>query len=329
MIIPKKLKKGDEVRVIAPSRSLSIISDPVIDVARHKLQSLGLKVSFSENAYLKDDFLSSSIEARIADLHNSFLDPEVKCVLTAIGGFNSNQLLNYIDYKLIKKHPKILCGYSDITALQNAILKKTNLVTYSGPHFSTFGMEIGIEYTIEFFKKCFFSDSSYEITPSKKWSDDLWYLDQKNRVFKDNCGPVIINPGKAEGIIIGGNLCTFNLLQGTNYFPSFRESLLFIEDDDQAGSFSDVEFDRGLQAVLHQTSFSNVKGVVFGRFQSNSCIDTDKLKKILSSKKELSHIPILANFDFGHTNPLTTFPIGGRALLDLSATKPHLIIKKH
>jgi len=144
MIIPPKLKQGDEIRIIAPSRSMAIISQEVRDIAIKRLEKLGFKITFSKNCEEIDDFNSSSIKSRIEDLHNAFRDKNVKGILTAVGGFNSNQILKYLDYNLIKNNPKILCGLSDITALQNAITSKTGLITYSGPHISMFGMIEGI-----------------------------------------------------------------------------------------------------------------------------------------------------------------------------------------
>ena len=184
MIIPRKLRKGDEVRVIAPARSLSIIEKNQRNIAIKNLEKLGLKVTFSKHGEEKDEFLSSSIQSRVEDLRAAFEDKSVKGMLTVIGGFNSNQLLRYLDYTLIKKNPKILCGYSDITALQNAFLRKAGLVTYSGPHFSTLGMIKGNEYTLEYFKKCVMEESPFEVRSSEEWSDDEWYKDQENRIFR-------------------------------------------------------------------------------------------------------------------------------------------------
>lgn len=155
-IIPKKLVGGDQLRVIAPSRSLKIISEKNINHAVNAIEALGLKVTFGKNVNEVDMMSSSSIASRIEDLHEAFSDKNVKAILTVIGGFNSNQLFRYIDYDLIKKNPKIFCGFSDITALQNAIYSKTGLITYSGPHFSTFGMKQGFEYSLDYFKKIFF-----------------------------------------------------------------------------------------------------------------------------------------------------------------------------
>ena len=309
-MIPNKLKAGDEIRVISPSRSLGIIDLKQREIAINALKNLGLKVTFSKNAEKIDEFSSSSIEDRIEDLHEAFGDSHVKGVLTTIGGYNSNQLLKYIDYKLIGDNPKIFCGFSDITALQNAIYKKTGLVTYSGPYFSTFGMIKGNEYTEEYFKKCLMDDKEFEVGNSPYWSDDEWYLDQENRTFIRDEGVLIINQGSAEGKILGGNLCTLNLLQGTEFMPDLNNSILFIEDDSL--SFAE-NFDRDFQSLIHQPNFHGVKGILIGRFQKDSKISNEILIKIIKTKKGLDNIPVVANLNFGHTNPRFTFPIGGTA----------------
>lgn len=324
MMIPNKLKPGDELRIIAPARSLSLIAAEQRKIAKEQLQKLGFRISFSVNSFEKDDFVSSSIESRIEDLHEAFLDPNVKGILTTIGGFNSNQLLRYIDYSIIAENPKRLCGYSDITALSNAIYATTGLVTYSGPHFSTFAMLHDNEYTIEHFRKLMMDNKEILVKPSKHWSDDEW-LDQENRVFIRNEGPFIINDGEAKGTIIGGNLCTLNLLQGTEYMPSLKNSILFLEDDYES---SPVTFDRDLQSLIHQPEFQHVKGLVIGRFQQGSRMTKDLLTKIISSKEELSDIPVVADVDFGHTSPMITFPLGGQASLRAYGVRVELRISE-
>lgn len=314
-MIAQKLKAGDEIRVIAPSRSLSIVSEESRKIAIERLEGLGLKISYAKNVKEKDDFVSSSIESRVRDLHDAFSDKNVKGILTVIGGYNVNQILSYLDYELIKNNSKIICGFSDITALSNAIYQKTGLVTYSGPHFSSFGMLKGIEHTVEYFKKCLIEEGEFEIVPSKEWSDDKWFLDQDNREFVKNDGHQIINEGRAEGKIIGGNLCTLNLLQGTQFMPSLKDTILFLEDDDATGGDFPVEFDRNLQSLIHLPDFSGVRGIVIGRFQKNGFISPDKLEKIIKTKKELENIPVIYGADFGHTTPAITFPIGGSARL--------------
>lgn len=314
-MIPLKLKAGDEVRIIAPSGSLSRISDDVLNNINIIFSKLKLKYSISKNAKKIDEFDSSSVEERVTDLHEAFLDKNIKAVVCAIGGFNANDLLKHINYNIIEENPKIFCGYSDITVLNNAIYKKTKLITYSSPNFADFGMIKGLEYTVDYFVKCLMNHEDYKIVPSENWSEDPWYKDQENRTLIKNNGYFVINNGTAIGTIIGGNLCTFNLLQGTEYFPDIENSILFIEDDDLSCSKT---FDRDLQSLIHQPDFYKVKGIVIGRFQSKSDITLEKLISIIKSKQELKLVPIIANVDFGHTTPQITFPIGGKVELHAS-----------
>ena len=326
-IYPEKLKAGDEVRVIAPARSMSLISKESREIANKRFADMGLKLTFGKHIEESDDFVSSSIESRIKDLHEAFSDKNVKAISTVIGGFNSNQLLKYIDWDLIKNNPKILCGFSDITALNNAILAKAGLVSYSGPHYSTFGQELYFDYTLEYFKKCLLLEEPFEIKPSDSWTDDKWYMNQKERNPIKNGGWLVINEGEAQGTILGANLCTFNLLQGTEYFPEFpKNTILFIEDDEMSNA---VTFDRDLQSTIHQPGFENVKGVVIGRFQKVSQITNDLLIQIIKTKKELNNLPVIAGVDFGHTSPMITFPVGGEVSLEAKDGKVKLEILKH
>lgn len=325
MTIPSKLKKGDEIRIVAPSRSLSILPDDIVNLAKSKLEQQGFKVTFSKNCTEIDQFSSSSIKSRVEDLHEAFSDTNVKGIFTVIGGFNSNQLLKYLNYDLIENNPKILCGYSDITALANAITSKTGLITYSGPHFSTWAMEKEFEYNLDYFNRCLVNEDDFEVISSKTWSDDSWYIDQDNRNLINNEGYFILNKGEAEGVIFGGNLCTFNLLQGTEFIPNISNSIIFIEDDDKVKAH---DFDRDLQSLIHQPNFSKVKGLIIGRFQKKTGINFNKLKYIIESKKELKGIPIIANVNFGHTNPIITFPIGGTVSLKVT-DNVDLKIKDH
>jgi muramoyltetrapeptide carboxypeptidase len=309
---PNKLTPGAHVRVIAPATSLGVISAEQRATATQRFQEMGLSVSFSKHAEALDMMGSSALEGRIDDLHAAFADLSVDAVLTVLGGYNSHQLLSYLDYELIRSNPKIFCGFSDITALSNALYAKTGLVTYSGPHYSTFSMQKGIEYTIEYFKKCLFSTQPYEVLPAPTWSDDAWYRDQENRDFIPNEGTQILQEGEAEGTLIGGNASTFVLLNGTPYLPPLAGSILMLEDDFEASPHA---FQRYLQAVIHQPGFEGVRGLVIGRFQKASQMTEELLRYIISTKRELRGIPVIAQANFGHTTPQFTFPIGGQATL--------------
>lgn len=287
---------------------------------------MGLNVVFGKNIAETDAFHSSSIKSRLEDLHWAFADPQIKAIFTAIGGFNSNQLLPYIDWETIKNNPKIFCGYSDITALNNAICTKTGLVTYSGPHFSTFGQKLFFDYTLSYFKKCLLADGPIDVVASNEWSDDLWYLDQTDRNPIKNDGYYMINPGQATGTILGGNVATLRGLQGTQYFPDLKDTILFLEDDYESAPH---HFDRDLQSLILANDFTKVRGIVFGRFQKSSKMSRSLMSKIVAGKKELRDIPIIADVDFGHTSPIITFPIGGKAHLSASESEIKLTITEH
>ncbi|CDQ21159.1 S66 family peptidase [Halobacillus karajensis] len=308
-MIPKKLRKGNEIRILSPAKSLSMIDQDQQKLAVRRLNDAGFQVTFGTYAAEEYNHISTPVDHRVNDIHDAFADPNVKAILTTIGGYDSNQLLSDLDYQVIRQNPKIFCGYSDITALSNSIYRKTGLVTYSGPHFSSFGMEQGIDYTYEFFLKVCREKDPFNIPPAESWSDDHWYLDQENRQFHKNNGYNVINEGIAEGTSIGGNLCTLNLLQGTEFMPSLEDTILFLEDD----LLSDAPtFDRNLQSLIHQPGFYGVKGIIIGRFQKDSKVKDRDLQQIIQSKKELTTIPVISNASFGHTTPIFTFPIGGQ-----------------
>ena len=305
--------------VCALSRSLGMICDENIELSKKKLKQLGFNVELSRNSSVTDLFISSSIEKRINDFHNALKDKNVDIILSVLGGYNCNQLLNYIDYDLIKRNPKVICGYSDITVLLNAIYAKTGIITYLGPTFHSFAMKDGLEQTVDYFLKAI-NHQSYYLEDPEYYSSDRWYDNQENRKFLKNKGCIIINRGHAEGTIIGGNLCGFNLLQGTPYMPKLKNKILFIEDDSLVGKEFPYEFDRNLVSLIQQKDFDKVKGIVIGRCQTQTGMTLTKWKKILN-KKELKKIPIIINANFGHTTPNATIPIGGYCYIDTSKDK--------
>ncbi|WP_119068646.1 S66 family peptidase [Rubrobacter indicoceani] len=314
--VPPKLKPGDEVRVVAPATSLSFIAEDQRKLAEERLAAFGLRVSFAAHVEEIDLFYSSPVESRVSDIHAAFLDPGVSGVMTVLGGYSSNQLLPRLDFDLIRETPKVFCGFSDITALHNAMLAKADLVTYYGPHFSSLGMRDGLEYTTEYLEKAVMSGEGYEIRPADHWSDDLWHDNQDRRLFEPNEGYRILNRGEAEGRLVGGHLGTLALLFGTGFLPDLRGSILMIEADNETGP---QHFDRELQALVMQPGFGDVSGLVIGRFQRDSQMDPDVLDGIVHAKPELSEIPVVADASFGHTTPTFTFPLGGRGRLRATA----------
>ncbi len=326
MIIPEKLKRGDMVRVIAPATSLAIISKANQEIACARLAALGLRLSFGRHIGEQNAFDSSSIHSRLADLHAAFADPEVRLVLAVIGGYNSNQLLRYINWELVRRNPKALSGFSDITVLGNAIFAKTGIATYSGPAFANFAEEQYFEYTLDMFRHCLFEEAPIDVQPSVVWTDDKWYRDQANRHPISNPGYQSIREGEAEGTIIGGNLCSLNLLQGTEYMPSLADSILFLEESELS---SLREFDRNLQSLLHLPEAGGIRGIVIGRFQRASGATPDLIRELIWAKPELAGIPVVAGADLGHTQSMITFPIGGRARLLVRGAEVLITITEH
>jgi len=315
MIIPQKLQPGDEIRIIAPARSLAIIGEENIRLATEKLEKAWYKVTFGKHVFERDIFDSSSIVSRLQDLHEAFLDTNVRAILSVIGGYNSNQLLESIDYDLIAKNPKILCWFSDITILANAITEKTGIITYSGPHFSTFALQQWLEYTYEYFQKCLTRNTPFEIIHSDYWSDDLWFLNQKERDFIPDNEYWILHTWTAQGKIIWGHMRCLAALQGTQYMSRLQNTILFLEEDEEIWA---ADFDRLLQSFIHQADFLWVRGIVIGRFQKKSHITQTSLQRVISTKKALENIPIVANADFWHTSPIVTFPIWGMVRLEIA-----------
>ena len=305
--------KDNEIRIVTSSGKLNMTED---DINYIKLKLKDYNITFGKNVNKSiPEYNCPSIDDRRNDIEDAFLDKNVKAIIIARGGFFSNQLLDEIDYEIIRKNPKIVVGFSDATSLLNAIYSQTRIKTYYGPNFSVLAMRKGNDYTYEYLNKILNNEEEYYIKPAPYWSSDKWYKDQENRNFIKNEGMNIINEGYAEGTIIGGNLNAFSLLQGTKYMPIDEKLILFIEEDNWATDDYLYEFDRRLQSLVQQDFFKNVKGIIIGRAQQNVNMSVERWKTLISINKKLNNIPIVINVDFGHTMPMVTFPIGGKCLI--------------
>ena len=187
-------------------------------------------------------------------------------------------------------------------------------------------MNKGLEYTIEYFIKTLMEKDKVNVISSKEWSNDNWWKNQNDRTFIENEGMFVINEGSSKGEIIGGNLCTLNLLQGTEFMPDLEGKILFLEDDAMAGNKFQLEFDRNLQSLLHLPNADKIKGIVLGRAEVSCEMDKEKWIRIIKSKKELENIPVIGGCDFGHTTPTITFPIGG---IVADKDKVEVVITEH
>ncbi|WP_073255175.1 S66 family peptidase [Cryptosporangium aurantiacum] len=328
-MLPRRLKAGDQIRVVAPSMSLSLLPDTIRTAAVERLRAeFGVEVTFGAHVEESGPLGTGPIAGRVADLHDAFTDPAVAGILAVIGGHHSNQLLPHLNFDLIRANPKVFCGFSDITALQGAVLAKAGLVTYSGPHFSTFAMREHNEATIEAFRRCVFEDAPVSWVPATTWTDDEWYRLQDAAEGRPapsrNEGWWVLQPGTANGPLVGGNLCTLNLLQGTPYWPDLDGAVLVVEDDFESTVHA---FARDLTSLL-QTGIA-VRALVVGRFQRQSGVTQELLRHIVTSAPQLAGVPVLGNVDVGHTNPLYTFPVGGSCYLAAEPGAVEIVLTRH
>jgi muramoyltetrapeptide carboxypeptidase LdcA involved in peptidoglycan recycling len=333
-IVPDKFRAGDEVRVLALSRSIGGlkeypgITDADVDFARQALESLGLRVSFGRHVMENDGYLTTSVAARLEDFYNALDDANVKGILAVTGGIGAIQLLDTLDFAQVAAHPKILCGYSDITFLCNAIFTRTGIVTYYGPHFSTFMMHKGREYLERYFRACLFEAQPFEAVLSSEWSDDNWIKDQENRHYHHNEGWWGINEGEAEGTILGGAFIGMNLLQGSRFFPLLDNTVLFFECPSE-GKATLMSLDMAVRALTMQPGFGGVRGIVIGRYARDGRIDRGKMTAMIKNIPALTNLPVIANCDFGHTTPILTLPIGGHCRISAGGSTCSIWIDMH
>ena len=334
MPIPPKLKIGDEIRVLALSRSLGGImqfagfTESDIEFATGRLEAMGLKVTFGRHVRECNAQLTGSPAHRLEDFHEAITNPSVKAILSVTGGMGAIQILDGMDYDKIKAQPKIICGYSDNAFVGNAILARTGVATYYGPNFGTLMERRAGDYTLRNFQACLFSDAAIELCPAPQWSDDGWPKDQERRTFHDAEGFWAIQEGEAEGTLIGGSYYALNMLKGTNYFPPLREAILFLEHP-ASGKATLMDLDGGLRALAFLPEFANVRGLVIGRFARNGGVTRENLTALSGEIPALRHLPVIANCDFGHTTPMVTLPIGGRCQLRANQSEVSIRLTEH
>lgn len=322
-MIPKKLKKGDHLRVIAPSESFfPKFTEELENRAVKKLEEMGLKVSFGKYVRELNEFDSASVEHRLEDLHDAFKDPSVQAVISANGGASVNQLLKDIDYDLIKNNPKILCGLSDLTELALAVYHQAGLVTYYGPHFSMLGAAEIIDPSYKNMEQIFFSEDPVTLKPAEFYNDSAW---DKEKILND--GFWTINEGEAEAECLGGNLLTINFSLGSRFMPPIEDKILFIEENSVI-DYKGVQ--KEIQELLNHPSGESIKGIIIGRFQKETQMNRDLLTKMIKSKKEWRDIPVVGNVDCSHTAPMMSMPIGGKMKLSAKANdEVEIVVTEH
>ncbi len=291
IVKPKKLSKGDVIGIISPSSSPEDLS--TINKGVQYLENLGYSVDVGKNVGKFRGYLAGDDNDRLTDLHNMFKNKNVKAVICVRGGYGSGRLLNKIDYKLIKDNPKIFVGYSDVTALQMAFLKKTGLVTFAGPMIAVDFCDSISQYTEEMFWAL--------ITSNKKYGKIN--LPNEEKIFG-------LTKGNAKGKFIGGNLATFTSLIGSDYLPSIKNTIPIFED---VGELP-YKLDRMFNQLSLNNFFKEINGLILGTF--HDCNEHDPAKKTLTLGEVISdylsqlYIPVVYNFKHGHLKDNITVPFG-------------------
>jgi muramoyltetrapeptide carboxypeptidase len=291
IIKAEKIKPGDVVGIISPSSPVS--SKDKLEAGVSYFEKRGYRVKVGKNAMKERGYLAGTDEERVEDIHNMFLDQEVKLIICLRGGYGASRLLDKIDYSIIKNNPKIFCGYSDITVLQNAFFKKTGLITFAGPM-------AGVD---------FYKDIS-EFTEMSFWTT---ITSNEPIILKfpkgENLGS--FTSGISDGRLIGGNLSVFSSLTGTDYLPDPEDKILFLEEIGEVP----YRIDRMLNQLKLSGYLGKIKGVILGSFID--CTETDQQRKSLKLEEVLAdyfisnyHAPVVYNLNHGHIGNNLTIPIG-------------------
>ncbi len=283
-IIAPRLKLGDGIGVVAPAGP---VIDSEIQPGAERLRSLGFEVLLSPHVLEKKDYLAGDDRVRLEDLHDMFRNDRVRAILCARGGYGTLRLLEGIDYEVIRNNPKIIVGYSDITALLMALYKRTGLITFHGPVLRDLGK------------------NRYRNLESL-----LRLVGSEEKPSFHLTGGEVIRPGKAKGVIVGGNLNLLCHLQGTPFMLSPRGKILFIEEKGEPL----YRVDRMLTHLKLSGLLTRCAAVVFGEFVE--CGDPSSLAQVLRDRTADLGIPVVTGLRAGHGEEHMTLPIGARAYID-------------
>ncbi len=305
-IKPKRLKPGDTIGLIVPSSNTW--ENEEIDFAMDVLRSFGFKVKPGEHLYKRHGYLAGEDKQRASDVNKMFADKGVDAVYCLRGGYGSPRILPHLDYDLIKKNPKVIVGYSDVTALLNAIYSKTNLITFHGP----IAKQNFTDYTLKNFKKVLFSpQANIELATPPVFEAKEGQAEKDNRL-------ITVTPGKATGQLIGGNLSLMVKLVGTPFEPSYKNKILFLEDVEE----QPYRVDGMLTHLLIAGRLKQLAGIVFGK-----CTDCEakgaslSLEQVIQDRLGNLNIPVLKGVMIGHIDDMATIPVGAIATLDASRNR--------
>lgn len=315
---------GDVIGIIAPSWSGPATYPWCVKRGVRFLESLGYKVVVARHVYGKRGYVSGTPEERVEDIHELFGDSTVRGIIAAIGGEHSCHLLPYMDWDLVKRHPKIFMGFSDITVLNLAIYSQTGLVTFNGPMIMTdFGeYPEPLPYTLEYvWRGLCRAEPIGEVEPASKWTDEFlhWTAHQgstESRTLYPSPGWTWLKGGEADGRLIGGCLESLQHLRGTSYWPNLQDAILFIETSESKPKPRWV--DAVLQDYDNMGVFKQITGLLVGLCSGYTEDQKEALRSILIERTRGYGFPIVTDMDFGHTSPQFTLPIGCQARIDSS-----------
>lgn len=312
MLYPKALKLGDKIGFFSPSSPATVFAPKRFQRAKSYLESKGFELVSGSLTGKSDSYRSGSIQERAEELNQLIRDPSIRCIMSTIGGNNSNALLPYIDYDALRHDPKIIIGYSDVTALLLGIYAKTELVTFYGPALvASFGeFPPLVDQTYQSFVDVLCSKSiQHTYTMPKSWTDVKhdWETQNSEKPTYSNQW-VFLGTGTVKGRIIGGNLNTMAGIWGSPYMPDINfGDVLLIED-----SLKGIEtVERSFAHLLACGVFDRVSAIVLGKHElfddkGTGRTPLDVLLEVLNGKE----IPILYGFDSCHTHPMLVTPLG-------------------
>ena len=307
LIRPRRLAPGQTIGIVAPS---SAPNEPErIRFAIETVESLGFKVRPGPHLYDREGYLAGADAARADDLNEMFADDSVDAIWCVRGGYGASRILPALDYSLMQRRPKALIGYSDITALHMAIHRHAGLVTFHGPvAFRAF-----TPYTRGELKRVLWTaDTPARLGGPPPFEQAEGRVDWDNRV-------TTLQPGKARGRLLGGNLCLMSHLVGTPYLPDLRGAILFLEDVEEAY----YRIDRMLTQLWLSGALAGVAGMAFGKFTgcepSAFFLQNRPLEDILAERFRALGIPTVSGLMIGHIEDQTTLPVGCLAELDADA----------
>jgi muramoyltetrapeptide carboxypeptidase len=325
LTLPPRVLPGDSVALVSPSWFAAGAFPHRVERGRTYLESLDLTLKVMPNAMATGAWTAGTPRQRVDDLHAAFSDPEVSVVLCAIGGNHSNELVDLLDYDLIRAHPKVFQGSSDITVLHCALQHHAELVTFYGPALVTnlaeypgvFGM------TDRSLRTAWFGDAPISFEAAAEWTDEfLDFGTQQDLTRARRCQPgegwVWLHGGSAHGAVRGGcleSLCWH--VKGSPEWPDFDDCVLLLEPSEEAPSPAEVA--SYLTDLRRVGVMDQICGLVFSRPTNYAPSDVPVLWNVVRDATEGLGIPVLANFDCGHTDPMLTVPLGLEVRLD-SAT---------